>query len=212
MRERIGPLVGDNDGRPVYLSAADAWSGTILFGQAGSGKSRLVQALFAHAGLERVQPSGRPGFTGAQNFLIAFESKGEGADAYVEWSKIVDDQALRIDFAGPGSIQLDILSIPGTADVRARAVVNAMKYAFSDGSIQERSFDTLTQVLTAGFAVTLDVAAVAELPVGMSPFFYANILLGGRGDAMGVALAGAIRSEVARLQLGEETDLGTVFG
>jgi len=190
------------------ITVADKRAQFLVEGFIPTHNSRLVQSLFAHSGLERSAPSGRPGFTGSQNSLIAFESKGEGADAYVEWSKIVDDQALRIDFAGPGSIQLDILSIPGTADVRARAVVNAMKYAFSDGSIQERSFDTLTQVLTAGFAVTPDVAAVAELPVGMSPFFYANILLGGRGDAMGVALAGAIRSEVARLQLGEETDLG----
>tara|TARA_R110002051_G_scaffold314950_3_gene392645 strand:+ start:10344 stop:12716 length:2373 start_codon:yes stop_codon:yes gene_type:complete len=208
MREPIGPLVGDNDGRPVYLSSADAWAGTILFGQAGSGKSRLVQSLFAHSGLERSRPSGRPGFPGARNSLIAFESKGEGADAYVEWANIVDDKALRIDFAGPGSIQLDILSIPGAADVRARAVVNAMKYAFSDGSIQERSFDTLIQVLTAGFAVTPDVAVVAELEPNKSPFYYANVLLGGRGDAFGVALAGAIRSEVARLGLDETTDLG----
>jgi hypothetical protein len=190
------------------ITVADKRAQFLVEGFIPTHNSRLVQSLFAHAGLERVRPSGRPGFTGAQNSLIAFESKGEGADAYVEWSKIVDDQALRIDFAGPGSVQLDILSIPGTADVRARAVVNAMKYAFSDGAIQERSFDTLTQVLTAGFVVTTEVAAAAELPASMSPFFYANILLGGRGDAAGVALAGAIRSEAARLQLGEDTEFG----
>src|SRR5690606_36915045 len=153
------------------------------------GKSRLIQSLFAHAGLERTRASGAPGFPGHRNTLIAFESKGEGADAYAEWSKLVGDETLRIDFAGNGRYQLDILNVPGGAVTRARAAVNAMKYAFSDGSIMERSFDTLTQVLTAGFAVTPEIAAHAELPGTGSPFFYASVLLGGRGDGPGVALA-----------------------
>jgi hypothetical protein len=208
MREDIGPIIGDNDGLPVHLSSADAYAGVLALGQAGSGKSRLVQSLFAHAGLERIHPSGKPSLPGTRNSLIAFESKGEGADSYVEWSKIVGDQALRIDFAGNGKVQLDITSIPGNAEARARAIVNAMKYAFTEGSIQERSFDTLVQVFTAAFAVTPEVAAAAELPVKGSPFFYASVLLGGRGDPAGVALAGAIRSEVARRGLGEDTDLG----
>lgn len=208
MRSRVGPYIGDNDGQPVYLSAEDLFGGVAAFGFAGSGKSRMIQALFAWAGLERSRPSGEPGFPGAQNTLVAFESKGEGADAYQEWAKTVGDPVLRIDFAGVGDIQLDILNIPGNAEKRARAVVNALKYAFSDGSIQERSFDTLTQVFTAAFAVTPEVAVAAELNPERSPFYFASILLGGRGDAAGVALAGAIKSEVARLNLSTDTDLG----
>jgi hypothetical protein len=208
LRERIGPMIGDNDGQAVHLSAADFYAGVVAFGQAGSGKSRLIQALYAWHGLERVAPSGLSGFPGRHNALIAFESKGEGANDYVEWAATVGDRAVRIDFAGASPMGLNILDVPGDAERKARSIVNAIKYAFSEGSIQERSFDTLTQVFTAAFSITEPVAVSAGVPFGMSPFYYANILLGGRGDPMGVALAGAIKSEAARLRVGAETDIG----
>lgn len=208
LRERIGPMIGVNDDQPVYLSAADFYAGIIAFGQAGSGKSRLIQGLYAWHGADRVTPAGLPGFPGRRNALIAFESKGEGANDYMTWAATVGDKALRIDFAGTSPLGLNILDIPGDSEKKARAIVNAMRYAFSEGSIQERSFDTLTQTFTAAFSITPEVAAAAELPAGASPFYYANILLGGRGDELGVALAGAIRSEAARLNLDATTDLG----
>lgn len=200
MRERIGPLLGVNDGRPVYLSAADSYAGVLALGQAGSGKSRLVQSFFAWAALDRREPQGLPGWPGGRHSLVAFESKGDGADAYEQWAASVGDPVLRIDFAGAGAVKLDILDVPGTVAEKARALVNALKYAFSDGSIQERSFDTLVQVFTAAFvaAELPQIAQAAELPAGASPFFYASALLGNRGDATGVALAGAIKSEAAR--------------
>lgn len=208
MTENIGPIIGDNNGVPVHLSAADGWSGTALFGAAGSGKTRLVQSLFAWSSLERKHPSMRAGFPGRQNALVAFESKGDGAEAYIEWGRLAGDTVFRIDLAGGSDgIQLDFLTIPGNAEKKARALVNALKYAFSDGSIQERSFDTLVQVFCAAFAVTPAVAELAGVSGSGSPFYYANILLGGRGDPLGVGLAGAIKSEVARLALGPGDDL-----
>ena len=208
MTEHIGPIIGDNDGRPVCLSAADAWSGTVLFGAAGSGKSRLVQAFWAWASLERVHPTGNPRWPGQRNAMVAFESKGDGADAYAEWSQVTGDRALRIDFAGHGDVQLDILDVPGSGFVKARSIANAMKYAFTDGSIQERSFETLVQVFTGAFATTPEIATAAGVPATMSPIGYANVLVGKFGDAVGIALAGAIKSEAVRTGVGVETDLG----
>lgn len=209
MRGRIGPFIGYNDGLPVHLSSEDGWSGVFCVGQAGSGKSRLIQALFAWSGLEHVRPSGLPGFPGRSNTLIAFESKGEGADAYQRWSKVVGDEVLRVDFAGSGNVQLDFWDIGGSAEYRARAAVNAFKYAFDDGSVGAESFVTLTSVFTAAFAVTPEIAAGVEgVSTTASPFYYANILLGNRGDELGVALAGAIRSEAARVHADPDSDLG----
>lgn len=208
MREPMGPFIGTSGDAPIYLSAEDFYAGVILYGQSGSGKTRAVQSLYAWSALERVRPSGKPGFPGAENALIAFESKGEGAAAYKRWAAITGDTLLQIDFAGPGNIQLDILNIPGNAEKRARAVTNMLKYAFSDGSIQARSFDTLNIVMAGAFAITPAVAALAGISLTGSPFYYAAILLGNKGDALGVTLAGAIKDEVARLSLGLDTDLG----
>lgn len=209
MRSRVGPLVGFNDELPVYLSANDSWGGVFCVGQAGSGKSRLIQSLFGWSMLEHTKPSGLPGFPGRQNTLIAFESKGEGADAYQRWAELAGEKLLRVDFAGTGQVQIDFWSVPGTAEVRARAAVNAFKYAFDDGSVGPESFVTLTTVFTAAFVVTPEIAAgVQGISTTASPFYYANILLGNRGDEMGVALAGAIRSEATRVRADAESDLG----
>ncbi|WIB65737.1 type IV secretory system conjugative DNA transfer family protein [Curtobacterium sp. MCBD17_040] len=209
MRNRIGPYIGLNDGQPVYLSAEDMYAGTVAFGLAGSGKSRLVQALFAWATLERVHPLNLPGYQGTRNSLVVFENKGEGADDTQSWARRYEDpKCLRVDLAGNAPEMVDLLAVPGNVEQRARSVVNALKYTFSDGSIMERSFRTLTQVLAAAFAVTPDLAAAGEVEQGRSPFYYANILLGGRGDEAGVRLAGAIRSEAVRVGAPESTDLG----
>lgn len=202
MRGRIGPYMGDNLNERIHLSAEDMYQGVALFGKAGSGKTRAVQALFAWSCLERVRPSGLPGFPGVRNTLIAFESKGEGADEYEAWGHAAGDKVLRIDFAASAATMgLDILNVPGDAERRARSIVNALKYAFSDGSIQERSFDTLIQVFTAAFAVSDNqelLAMAPEVTPGKSPFYYASVLLGNYGDVAGVSLAAAIRSEAAR--------------
>ncbi len=209
MRTRIGPYIGLNDGQPVYQSADDMYAGTMAFGLAGSGKSRLVQALFAWMTLERVLPLNKPGYPGTQSSLVVFENKGEGANDTESWAQRYDDRrSLRVDLAGVSPFMVDILNVPGTAEQRARTAVNAIKYSFSDGSIMERSFRTLSQVMAAGFAVTPELAAAGEAEAGRSAFYYANILLGGRGDEAGVKLAGAIRSEAVRTNAPESTDLG----
>lgn len=196
LRQRVGPLVGHNEGLPVCLDATSLWEGVLLFGAAGSGKSQLTQAFYGWNSFDKVKPSGLPGAPGRNNALIAFESKGDGAYAYEEWSKIAGDQSLLIEFGDPSTWAIDILSFPGSIQERSRQIVSMMKYAFSDGSIMEASFDTLGMVF--GGALITDAAITSQvqgLVQGASPFYYASVLLGQRGEELGVQLAAEIRSQ-----------------
>ena len=202
VRRPIGPLVGEGtDGAPVFLSAADGWAGTFLVGKAGSGKSQLVRSMFAWNCMERVFPSGTPGFPGQANALVAFESKGEGAREYLAWAAAVGDRALLVEVAEPASPAIDLFAVPGTVEDKARFFANAMIYAFTDGAIQDQSFDTLVQVFTAAQAITPEIASLVQgVDLTGSPMYFAHLLLAGHGDELGAALAGAVMSEAVRLE------------
>ncbi|WP_022894557.1 ATP-binding protein [Agromyces subbeticus] len=210
MEQRIGPFIGRVDsgtGLPIHLSAADQWEGTMIWGLPGSGKSRLIQALFTWCGFQRDVSTPVADWPGAQNTLIAFESKGEGADSYEEWARVAGLPVLRLDLSDPATVAVDVLAFGNvSARERARRTVNAMKYSFEVGSVGVESFNTLTQVLTGAFVVTPAIASqVPGVATDASPFYYVNILLGQRGDDLGVALAGAIRSAaVAPTGAGDE--------
>ncbi|MGL5827756.1 MAG: hypothetical protein ACRCYU_23550 [Nocardioides sp.] len=197
VRQQIGPLLGGGV-EPVYLSATDFGACVALVGKAGSGKSALLRSLFGWSCFERVRPSGWPGFPGARNALVAFESKGGGVTSYEQWAAAAGDRTLVIDVVDPTSWGIDIFAVPGVPSDRASFVANAMMYAFRDGAIQDKSFETLTQVFTAAFAITPEVAALAEgVPADASPMLLAHLLLGGRGDAIGSALANEVTAAAA---------------
>jgi hypothetical protein len=189
---------------PVHLEAASAWEDTLILGQAGSGKTRLTQLLFAWTLMEHIAPSAIPGTPGRLNTIIAFENKGEGVDDYTAWADSLGangDSALHvIDLADPATPAIDMTCGEGTCVERARHFVDAMQYGFADDSIQYRSAETLRSVIAAGLAITPDMAQAAELPPGGSFLDHAYVLLGGLGDAAGVALAGELRSEAERLE------------
>jgi hypothetical protein len=78
----VGPIVGyadvpGSDDVPVavHIDANEMFGGVGALGLPGTGKTTLLQQLWAWHVLERVYPSGRPGFPGAYDVLIAFESK-----------------------------------------------------------------------------------------------------------------------------------------
>lgn len=204
LRAPIGPLIGTGPDRaPVFLSAADGWAGTFLSGRAGSGKSQLVRSMFAWNALERVAPSGVAGCPGRSNALVAFESKGDGAEQYEAWASALGDRVLVVDVADPGSPAIDLTAVPGTVADKASFFTNAMVYAFEHGAIQDRSFTTLVQVFTAALALVEhpEVAAVVGGVNPQSSFMgFAHLLLAGRGDETGAALAGAVMSEAVRLE------------
>lgn len=194
MLANIGPMLGTNDDGSAHLSAAAMLFGVAIVGKPGSGKSLSVRALFGWHCLERVRPSGRPGYPGRKNTLIAFESKGDGVEKYVNWAHAMGDKTLVIDAANPATRAIDIFAVPGDIVAKANFFTNAMRYSFGEQSIGERSYETLVAVLTGGLAVTDEVLDFMEgrderiIPAGQSPIFYAHLLLAGHSDAVGVDL------------------------
>lgn len=208
MGQPIGPMLGHESGTPAYLSAHDAFSGTAVLGVPNSGKSLLIRSLFGWNCLERTRPSGKHGHPGRHNTLVAFESKGDGVDKYLSWAHTLGDKALAIDVSDPNSRAIDMFAVPGDNEARASFFTNAMVYAFGEQAIGDRSFATLTAVLTAALAINDDLLENMELTEaqslniqsGRSPIFYAYVLLGGYSDQSGVDLAAGIKARATKLR------------
>ncbi|GAA1114016.1 type IV secretory system conjugative DNA transfer family protein [Arthrobacter flavus] len=206
MGQPIGPLLGYEAGSPAYLSAQDAFAGTAVLGVPNSGKSLLIRSLFGWHCLERARPSGRPGYPGNRNTLVAFESKGDGVEKYLAWAHSVGDRALVIDVADAATPAIDIFAVPGDNAAKASFFTNAMVYVFGSVSIGARSVTTLKGVLTAALAVddelleSMDDRDPMTIPLGRSPMYYAYLLLGGMSDKVGVDLASGIRGRAVQLR------------
>lgn len=211
----VGPLFGYADGdSPVHLTDDGDWRGLMALGAAGSGKSVLLQGVFGYDAARKAGQVPRP--TGRFNTQVAFDTKdGASAGEYVAWAEAAGLPLIRNsdeytawekgDRSQPPVVVLSVADLkgelgidlfPGSGDSmnRARRAVNALKYVFGATSIGPESFATLSRVLVGAFAVTDAIAAEAEVEVGKSAFYYAGILLGTRGDELGVHLAAAIRS------------------
>lgn len=227
--EPIGPVLArttDASGqgeKSVHLSAPDLSGGVAITGLAGSGKSALTHALFAWASLQRSiarrigddrsrhdahDPQGTgpvaaghyPGtHLGSGTALVAFESKGDGVPEYQAWAAAVGDQTQVVDLIDETTPAIDVFAVEGNVFDRANFVVNALKYAFGDGAIQDRSFETLLSLIPAALKVTPEIAgAVRGLAVDGSPMYYTHVLLGGRGDDLAADLAGELAAEASR--------------
>lgn len=188
--EDIGPGIGTaGEGELVHVSAADGWSGLGIIGQAGSGKSAVLRSVWGWHCLEHQRPRGVAGWPGASNALIAFDAKPDGAAAMVEWAAAAGERAVLVDVADPESWGIDIFAVPGSASERAAFLANALVYTFGSDAIGDRSYETLTNMLTAALLVTPEMARAAGVEAGLSPFALAHVLCGGLGDGAGVALA-----------------------
>ena len=204
----IGPLIGESvpGGQPAHLSAADAWRGIFISGEAGSGKTVLVREEYAWNLLEQKHPSGRPGFPGRQNTLIAFDNKGAAeASMYVKWGQALGRDVRLSDMLDPKTFTVDLVpKVAGGIELnvveRATAFMEAMAYAFADGSIQYRSRDTLVQLLAGGLVVAEfpGLAEAAGLEGGRSFVYYADVLCGRLDDARALRLAQVVMSEAVR--------------
>ncbi|MET4143824.1 type IV secretory system conjugative DNA transfer family protein [Arthrobacter sp. UYCo732] len=206
MLQKIGPLLGTNDDGSAHLSAAAMLFGVAVVGKPGSGKSLLVRSLFGWHCLERVNPTGKPGYPGTNNTLIAFESKGDGVAKYVDWAHKLGDKVLTIDVADPRTRGIDLFAVPGDNAAKALFFTNAMKYTFGAEAIGVRSFPTIVSVLTAAMSVDDRVLDSIEdrderiLKHGMSPIYYAYQLLAGTSDKIAVQLALGIKALGVKLR------------
>lgn len=190
---RIGPAIGTSPAAklPVHISAADFSASIMILGIPDAGKSVALRAIFGWHCLERVAPKGVPGYPGKKSALIAFENKGEGAAMYERWARGLGDDPVRIDIADARTAAIDFFDVPGTTREKSLLFVNAMRYAFPEGSIEAQSMETLTAIMDAAQHVDDEVVERAGVPRG-SVVTYAHILLGGNGDEAGVDLAVAL--------------------
>ncbi len=192
----IGPLVGQSlAGEPVHLDAREVWHGVAVVGAPGSGKTALVQHLFAWHCLERTRPSQKPGRPGRASALVCFEHKGdEGVAGYRHWASALGDDLCVVELANPATPAIDLFNDAQMSPAeRAEFFVSAMRYAYDDAQIQGRSTEVLNVVFTAALACPEEVAMTTQDVVDPPSFVsLAHILLGSRDDARGVALARAM--------------------
>lgn len=204
--EKIGPYIAEVDDMPIHIAASAASFGTSFLGAAGSGKSQSLRSVFGFSCLERVVPSGKPGFPGRNNTLIAIENKGpNGAAEYVAWANALGDDITISDLADDTTAAIDLLGNGETITEQAQYFVSLMKSGFDEGDIGARSGPVLERTIAAGLAVDDYIISEANENIGEvgTPFptdatfiTYAHILLGGwtGGDDDAIRLYGAIRS------------------
>lgn len=183
LRGPIGPVIGWVGQQAVHISEGDRWAGVCAFGLPGSGKSVLVQNLFAYDLCQRER--------GKRMSMIAFENKGDGFVAYRYWMRRFRMRGHLVEVADNNTRAIELL--PNTSAVKqAEFLVSALVYYWGEDAIAARSQNTLKALLPAAVLVTDEDADTAELPTRMSWVEASAILLGGRGDDSGVALAAAL--------------------
>lgn len=200
MTRRIGPMIGTAEtGQCVYLPARDMAAGVFISGRPASGKSVLARNIAGWSMLERVHPSGLKHFPGQRNTIVYFETKAEAATELLGNAAAIGDRVMPVVLANPTSAAIDLFAVPGTIAERALHFVNAMQYAFADGSIRDESFRTLRIVFTGALGISDDMAReVPGVRLGASPVYYASVLIGAHGDELGVDLAAQVRATAER--------------
>ncbi|MHB8318107.1 MAG: type IV secretory system conjugative DNA transfer family protein [Acidimicrobiales bacterium] len=201
----IGPVVGYAKSsvgeQSVHLDAAELYSGVVMFGIPGSGKTVAVQNLWAWHSLAKARPQNRPEYPSRQSTLIAFESKGEGATAYERWAQTLGGNPILVEVGDSNSPAIDIGDPSAPPLDRAQFIVSAMIYAFGQDAIGDRSAEVLSMVIPAALLCPPEIAkSTAEITIGPVSFMtIAHILLCGRGDEAGVALDAELSNYQAKM-------------
>lgn len=129
-------------------------NGVAALGDPETGKTKLLQGLWATSCLDRVQPSRRDGFPGGQNSMVAFESKGwRQVDAYRRWAQLAGDGLTVVDVGDPATTRIDLFPREGAPDRRAAGFLEQMVYGFDDGDIRGQSREVIQAVLTAALVL-----------------------------------------------------------
>jgi len=202
----IGPVIGTAPGgdiatQAVRLSAFDSGFGVAITGGPGTGKTKLLQGLWLADALDRVQPSGRPGWPGKRNSMVCFDTKGDEVPVLTRWARLAGDRVHVVSVSDPSAWAVDMFALDPDPVRSATLFVDSMVYAFEDGSIMARSQETLTAVFAGGLAAD---GAVCDLVPDLGPVRHpvrlAHVLCGGAGETLAKDLFGALRSEAVRRQ------------
>lgn len=216
--DRVGPLICEGaTGQRIWLPADHGFHGVACTGRPGSGKTKFISGLWGWAMLERARPDATlPGAPGGNQSLVWFESKDSfGAAEQVEWGRLAGVAVGCIELGGSNGPVIDMLGGPEPVGVRASRFAGAMQDAFPPGDIQARSREALTTVFHAALLIPEQMLTIvpgceqgSEITTSrrFSTVEIAYILLGGRGDRMGVELAGVVAAEATRLLSANPSD------
>ena len=202
----IGPVIGTTPGgdiatQAVRLSAFDSGFGVAITGGPGTGKTKLLEGLWLADALDRVQPSGRPGWPGERNTMVCFDTKGDEVPVLTRWARLAGDQVHVVSVSDPSTWAVDMFALDPDPVRSATLFVDSMVYAFEAGSIMARSQETLTAVFAGGLAADDAVCdLVPDLGPVRHPVRLAHVLCGGAGETLAKDLFGALRSEAVRRQ------------
>ena len=195
LAQPIGPAIGDSDGVTAHLSRDDMWAGTLVLGDPGSGKSKLLEWLVGEA----MAHTGHTSQAG-----IVFDTKRDGKlsrdlGAWAAWASERSGRKTTIrtiHLADPSvPIKLDIFGRDGTLRQRAERIIDAMRYVEGDG-IGARSKETLQAILPLAMLCTREIAlTVPGVDPDGSVFHFARVLAGGLGDTLSTQLYAAIESQ-----------------
>lgn len=129
---------------PIPEEALDF--GTVIYGEPNSGKSVVIQGLFGYHCKRKA--------AGESMSLVAFETKGDGAEEYIAQARAHQSPTLRIDANDPDAPAIDVFAVDGDAQSKAAYVVSAMRYAFTGDAIGPRSAEALRAVYPAAYVWT----------------------------------------------------------
>lgn len=200
MRQLYGPLVGhDESGNEAHLDASRLYEGVGLIGLPGSGKSVAMRVCLGWNIAQRVRPDSNPASPGTRNTIFVFENKGlEGAQHCIDYANVLGDDVLVVDLSDESTLGIDMFDFPGSVSDRSQRFIEAMKYGFVDGSIQDRA----TEALNAIFPAAIFLSQRGEGSI----MDIAHILAGGEGDKTALVYADKV-TQIAASEGGEAVDV-----
>lgn len=200
-RSVSGFVAGSGSGSEglVHLSAFDMGFGVAITGAPGTGKTKLMEGLWLAHILDRAHPSGRAGWPGRDNAIVAFDTKGDEVPVYRRWADLAGAPLDVVSVNDPEGLAIDMFRLH-PHPVRAAAMfVDAMVYGFEPGSIMNRSQETLTAAFAGALVCDAGVCdLVTRLGPVQHPVRLAHVLCGGAGEELAKELFGAIKSEAGR--------------
>ena len=177
-----GALLGhDPEGRGVRLADRDRFRGLFSVGDIGTGKTTLLISIWAGdlaRRMRRKQEGRQP------DPAIWLDTKGSGADralaAAVHAGYEPDKDIAMVDVGSSSGPRLNLFD-PALGDTsrQATAMVEAMRFAFDAGAIQDRAADVLHSAFWLALACPERIAKELGYEHGADPMRFAFWLLGG---------------------------------
>lgn len=146
----------DASGRAVWLPEADRQWGVFAVGDPGTGKTTWLMNLYWADLIDRLEAKARGG---TPKSIFWIETKGEGARRALEIARrahYTDQDIALINAASATGPRLDLIdwSDPNRG---ATLLVEMMRYAYSEGDIQERAANVLHAAFRLAIACPPDV-------------------------------------------------------